>query len=684
MIWSRDDRVLIAWDDMRGPSWRNSDEPMFRHYIVYRDGQELDRTYAEAYLDIDVLPARHYRYEVFGTNEANESETEMISCFEVSTTSRPVLDLCSPTPPTGLSADGTPAGILWQWNPSTKLEVTDLLGYIIERDDVGYVGPARAMIWEGSPTVSWEEKVPTGQARCYRARAIDKNLNVSEPSDIVVGVAGSGGWRAYTFTQDMDFTVDSAVRGVDVLLVAGGGAGGGGIMGGGGGAGGFVDVHNLTIRPGVNDGPVVVGQGGSTVEWDNPMDTPELRYAAMGKNSSFGGLVAYGGGYGGRVQGIANYRAANGGSGGGAIPDVQDYWAQPGDYGGNHYVGIPGAAVHNTDEFVLSDAEVVAQGETNPIRCYMIPDIVDVDHPPEADFVISCSNAFDIKFYGASYAFTDTGMADELVDYTALSQPSTYERAFVIPIVDGYNYRIAPVVTNLGPGSCIVSIRATGKGPDMEQGHSGGVGSSWDAWLNHTCGGGGGSQWPANGGWGRNGGLGRPCDIAGKGPYWKYIDWSLVQWYGGGGAGKERPNLWSNPDGQPGYGGGGGCGSPGDLHTGGGGGGGGWLGFGMPNGQAPGPLGGSGVVVIRVPLLYIDKVTAPLQERNEDGSLKVVTVHNVFADADEDIPVYPTGVTVKDLEADETHDDQMGDLDEAVIWAWPYDHFHLLVGVYQN
>lgn len=94
---------------------------------------------------------------------------------------------------------------------------------------------------------------------------------------------------------------------VKVLVVGGGGGGGAttNLYGGGGGAGGLVYSRTMSLTPGTYQ--VVVGAGG-------PTDT-------VGGNSTFNGLVAYGGGYGGAST-TAGGNGGCGGGGGGVLSSV--------------------------------------------------------------------------------------------------------------------------------------------------------------------------------------------------------------------------------------------------------------------------------------------------------------------------------------------------------------------------
>ena len=120
-----------------------------------------------------------------------------------------------------------------------------------------------------------------------------------------------GDYCVHTFTANGTFVSPGDIQ-ADALIIAGGGAGGN-WGGGGGGAGGVIykngtDSLSLTVT----SYPVVVGLGGA-------VDPDYCGWAGYGTphhsgdNSSFDGLTAIGGGYGGVHTG-----AGNGGSGGGA------------------------------------------------------------------------------------------------------------------------------------------------------------------------------------------------------------------------------------------------------------------------------------------------------------------------------------------------------------------------------
>jgi len=75
------------------------------------------------------------------------------------------------------------AGGGWTWTPSSKADPTRLLAYLVY--DSNQSQP-KAVVWArgavGDPVTSWPE--PTTGPRSYRLAAIDKDLNISAPSNI--------------------------------------------------------------------------------------------------------------------------------------------------------------------------------------------------------------------------------------------------------------------------------------------------------------------------------------------------------------------------------------------------------------------------------------------------------------------------------------------------------------------
>jgi len=612
MHWARHDRVMIEWGGMGGPTFTDEGNPAFHHYVVSRgamgdgsDARRIETTNAEAFIDYHVTPARAYRYAVQGASDAGEATLTDVAVFNVTTALKPPADPGPPTDPSCLTAVSKYQGIEWSWNPSTKLDVSRLLGYLVESSSEGQ---PRAVVWEKNQTTKWLERTPAGQRgdrRAYRLRAIDVDLNVSEPSDITA-VEVPTGWTVYRYQgsqSPFEFRIeaDSDVE-ADILIVGGGGSGGGGLHGGGGGAGGFRCLHNVIIAadkdglgslrtetahghsyPTAWDWQITVGDGGDTV-LDTDGDDEAARARRQGKASVVGSLIAYGGGYGSREGGTGgSYLPSSGASGGGAWPYEVQYadWGQ----GVTLWRGFGAHANHNES------------GE----------------HPP-------CGK--DGPPYGTTW------------DYESV-------RALVVL------HAISPY---------------------PPQGHDGGDSTGSSAWYNHTSGGGGGANWPGYAGLVDGepcGGLGRPCDIEGW-PLWEETShaFKYIPWFCGGGAGKERPNNWSYQDGEPGYGGGGACGAPGEVNTGGGGGGHGWLSANNPlNGQAPGPAGGRGVVIIRIPASAESQVVYPVPVGYED-------VWDAETEEWVSTPIYPSGIRVTHVPEDQLHTDTQGD-EIVQVYNWP-------------
>ena len=118
-----------------------------------------------------------------------------------------------------------------------------------------------------------------------------------------------GSYRVHTFTSGGTLQVETGGN-IEALIVGGGGAGGSG-AGAGGGAGGLIYTTDVQIIPGTHN--VVVGAGGAgaaSATWAKQEN---------GSNSSFYGMVAYGGGRGSvtETSGTSGRAAGTGGSGGG-------------------------------------------------------------------------------------------------------------------------------------------------------------------------------------------------------------------------------------------------------------------------------------------------------------------------------------------------------------------------------
>jgi len=123
-------------------------------------------------------------------------------------------------------------------------------------------------------------------------------------------------------TSSTSWTAPTGCTTIELLVVAGGG-GGGMDMAGGGGAGGVRYLAATPVTPGTTY-PIVIGAGGAGAPAAGTFGQPSAHQYTIGANagsdSSFGGVVALGGGRGGSSVYTYTPGAAggNGGSGGGA------------------------------------------------------------------------------------------------------------------------------------------------------------------------------------------------------------------------------------------------------------------------------------------------------------------------------------------------------------------------------
>jgi len=171
----------------------------------------------------------------------------------------------------------------------------------------------------------------------YAANGGDISLFTSEIGGGGRNVKGAT-YRVHKFTNSSDITFDQAGY-VDILVVAGGGAGGASYnydMGGGGGAGGLIERYNHYVE--ATTYSINVGAGG--------IPTNGTAANATGSNSSFGNVVALGGGRGSNRYANNNVPGAvSGGSGGGGA-DNSDSGASgtegQGFSGGNGWSDISG------------------------------------------------------------------------------------------------------------------------------------------------------------------------------------------------------------------------------------------------------------------------------------------------------------------------------------------------------
>ena len=137
---------------------------------------------------------------------------------------------------------------------------------------------------------------PTSNDETYSVRLFDPVYSSGT-------ITYDGDYTIHTFTTNGYFNVSGGTLNVSVLVIAGGGAGGSPGSGGGAGAGGYIYDAGYNVTEGNYD--IVVGNGGSPTGADG----------TNGQNSSFDGLVAWGGGYGASI-GIGGLGGSGGGGGG--------------------------------------------------------------------------------------------------------------------------------------------------------------------------------------------------------------------------------------------------------------------------------------------------------------------------------------------------------------------------------
>ena len=171
-------------------------------------------------------------------------------------------------------------------------------------------------------TVS-DQKIFVYMNVCYTGQCTPITPNPPPPPGFMNASGGTvtqitdGGftYNVHTFTTDGTFTVNSISGGsgqVEYLLVGGGG-GGGSAHGGGGGAGGFLTGTQTVVVSGYT---VFVGSGATGAS------SGTNTRGATGGNTTFAGLISYGGGGGGAFDGCNNIpgivNGGDGASGGGA------------------------------------------------------------------------------------------------------------------------------------------------------------------------------------------------------------------------------------------------------------------------------------------------------------------------------------------------------------------------------
>jgi hypothetical protein len=162
-----------------------------------------------------------------------------------------------------------------------------------------------------------------------------KNQRVAATGGVITD---TGEWRIHRFNSSGTFTLSSLIGSslpIEYLIVGGGG-GGGMDMGGGGGGGGVLTGQHV-ITPGSYT--ITVGAGGAGAPAGGTSGQPSGHQftisATNGGNSSFNGLTAIGGGFGGSSYYgyLPNYGSANSGGCGGGPSGYSDGGTRSGGAG---------------------------------------------------------------------------------------------------------------------------------------------------------------------------------------------------------------------------------------------------------------------------------------------------------------------------------------------------------------
>ncbi|MBU0615911.1 MAG: hypothetical protein KJ601_07500, partial [Nanoarchaeota archaeon] len=235
----------------------------------------------------------------------------------------------------------------WNSTDLRTIEITE--GADTTAPAVYLVSPANNSIWTSSSTVNFTFNVSD-----------DSNINHCNLTAIssypiltsASSISYDGNYVIYTFNSNGTFNVSSDIPDVEIIVVAGGGSGGAGENGlnsggGGGGAGGVIYNSSYAITSGNHN--IIVGQGGTGS-------------SKPGQNSSFGSLVAIGGGYGAPGNSGGPNVGGSGGSGGGG---GRDGAGGAGTVGQGH----DGGASVNTDGGGGGGCGSAGSGRTNGAGC---------------------------------------------------------------------------------------------------------------------------------------------------------------------------------------------------------------------------------------------------------------------------------------------------------------------------
>jgi len=142
------------------------------------------------------------------------------------------------------------------------------------------------------------------------------------------------------FTSNGTLIIPSGYTVAEYLIVAGGGGGGGDLVdGGGGGGGGGGVLHGRIFNPSGGTYSIIIGSGGTRGLCYKSAGINYYTTAKNGGNSSFSGMTAIGGGYGGNKENVYGRNGGAGGSGGGGGGAAQWNYVEYRTYGGNGTTG---------------------------------------------------------------------------------------------------------------------------------------------------------------------------------------------------------------------------------------------------------------------------------------------------------------------------------------------------------
>lgn len=228
MVYTAPGKCLIAWDMGQGPTfdaaarrktlgecqvWRSVDPVNTGSAAVC-----IGTTKAEAFLDADVQDGGCYYYWVMSELEGGGLH-QVGPTYDVEMPSSwPEPYGVAPTEPEDLAATGASNGIRLRWVVSVdgddeQAGRSGLVAYFVydsnqdAPDSVVWVDEDNIIVDEYGQIVSgvtdnFTDVLPAGTRKSYQVRALNRNLNLSQPSAIVTGRAGAriyaSGWTYVT------------------------------------------------------------------------------------------------------------------------------------------------------------------------------------------------------------------------------------------------------------------------------------------------------------------------------------------------------------------------------------------------------------------------------------------------------------------------------------------------------